>query len=49
MDSVTLAKVIRWNTDVTRLQGNVFFENSVMLFELPEAGRNLTPTAAQAA
>ena len=40
LDSVTLAKVIRWNTDVTGLQGNVFFDKSVMLFEAPEAGAN---------
>src|SRR4029453_16859579 len=46
VDSVTLAKVIRWNTDVTGLQGNVFFDKSVMLFEAPEAGANLTLTAA---
>jgi hypothetical protein len=46
VDSVTLAKVIRWNTDVTGLQGNVFFDKSVMLFEAPEAGANLTLRAA---
>jgi len=45
VDSVTLAKVIRWNTDITGLQGNVFFDKSVMLFEAPEAGANLTLTA----
>ena len=43
---MTLAKVIRWNTDVTGLQGNVFFDKSVMLFEAPEAGANVTLTAA---
>jgi peroxidase len=46
VDSVTLAKVIRWNTDVTGLQGNVFFDKSVMLFEAPEAGANVTLRAA---
>jgi hypothetical protein len=46
LDKVTLAKVIRWNTDVTGLQGNVFFDKSVMLFEAPEAGANVTLAAA---
>ena len=44
--TVTLAKVIRWNTDVTGLQGNVFFDKSVMFFEAPEAGAHVTLTAA---
>jgi len=46
LDSVTLAKVIRWNTDVTGLQGNVFFDKSVMVFEAPDAGANVTLAAA---
>jgi peroxidase len=46
LDSLTLAKVIRWNTDVTGLQGNVFFDKSVMLFEVPDAGANMTLAAA---
>lgn len=46
IDKVTLAKVIRWNTDVTGLQGNVFFDKSVMLFEAPEAGAHVSLTAA---
>jgi len=45
LDSVTLAKVIRWNTDVTGLQGNVFFDKSVMLFETPDSGANITLAA----
>jgi peroxidase len=46
VDKVTLAKVIRWNTDVTGLQGNVFFDKSVMLFEAPDAGANVSLVAA---
>jgi hypothetical protein len=43
---VTLAKVIRWNTGVTGLQGNVFFDKSVLFFEAPAAGANVSLTAA---
>jgi peroxidase len=45
LDTVTLAKVIRWNTDVTGLQENVFFDKSVMAFGGPVAGANFTLTA----
>jgi peroxidase len=41
LDAVSLSKVIRWNTGVTGLQGNVFFEKSVSDSENPAAGANL--------
>ena len=43
---MTLANVIRWNTDVTGLQDNVFFDKSVLIFEAPEAGANVSLVAA---
>ena len=46
VDAVTLAKVIRWNTDVTGLQGNVFFDKAVLFFEAPDAGARVSLTAA---
>ncbi|HVK09925.1 MAG TPA: peroxidase family protein [Gemmataceae bacterium] len=46
LEKVTLAKVIRWNTDVTGIQDNVFFDKSVVVFQAPDAGANVTLTAA---
>jgi peroxidase len=46
LETVTLAKVIRWNTDVTGIQDNVFFDKSVVVFRAPDAGANVTLTAA---
>jgi peroxidase len=46
LDKVTLAKVIRWNTDVTGLQGNVFFDKSVDFFQAPDGGANVSLSVA---
>ena len=43
---MTLAQVIRWNTGVTDLQDNVFFDKSVLVFEASDAGANVTLRAA---
>jgi peroxidase len=42
LDSISLGKIIRLNYNVTGLQGNVFFDKSVMIIEAPDAGSNLT-------
>lgn len=42
---VTLANVIRWNTNVTGLQDNVFFDKSVLIFEAPAVGSNISVIA----
>jgi peroxidase len=46
VEHVSLSKVIKWNTGVTGLQSNVFFDKSVMIFEAPDAGANVTLGAA---
>jgi hypothetical protein len=46
LDGVTLAQVIRWNTGVTNLQDNVFFDKSVLIYEAPDAGANVSVIAA---
>jgi peroxidase len=40
LDAVSLSKVIRWNTSITHLQKNVFFEKSVSDSEDQAAGAN---------
>ncbi|MBA2117808.1 peroxidase family protein [Bremerella alba] len=42
LEEVTLANIIRWNTDVQNIQDNVFFEESVLILEAPEAGANVS-------
>ena len=41
LDNLTLSKVIRRNTNITNLQDNVFFDDSVLIFEAPDAGANV--------
>jgi hypothetical protein len=38
LDSLTLAKVIQWNTGVRDIQNNVFFDESVMFYQVTERG-----------
>lgn len=45
LDTVTLANIIRWNTNVVGLQDNVFFDKSVLIFEAPDAGANVSLVA----
>lgn len=45
LDEVKLSNIIRWNTGVRRIQDNVFFEDSVLIFEAPEAGANVSLVA----
>ncbi len=45
IDNVSLANVIRWNTGVHGLQDNVFFDRSVLLFEAPDDGANISVVA----
>ncbi|REK06719.1 MAG: LEPR-XLL domain-containing protein [Planctomycetota bacterium] len=40
LEQVTLAKIIQWNTGVTDLQDNVFFDPSVLVYEVPAAHRS---------
>jgi len=42
---VTLANVIRWNTNVTGLQDNVFFDKSVLIYKAPQGGSNISVVA----
>lgn len=42
MDNVTLANIIRWNSGVTNIQDNVFFDRSVLVFQAPRTGANVT-------
>jgi peroxidase len=46
LDRVTLSQVIRWNTGITSLQDNVFFDKSVIVLRGPDAGANVTLVAA---
>lgn len=45
LEDVSLANIIRWNTGVTGLQDNVFFDRSVLIFEAPDAGSNVSVVA----
>lgn len=45
IDNVSLANVIRMNTGATGLQDNVFFDRSVLFFEAPDAGSNISVIA----
>jgi hypothetical protein len=38
LDRVSLARVIRWNTHITHIQDNVFFEDSVRFVAAPDDG-----------
>jgi hypothetical protein len=49
LDRLTLSQVIRLNTGVTNLQDNVFFEDSVLIFEANEDGANVTLRVADGA
>lgn len=42
IDNVSLANVIRWNTGVQHIQDNVFFDKSVLIYEAPDAGANVS-------
>ena len=42
---MTLSDVIRWNTGITNIQDNVFFDRSVLIFEAPERGANISVVA----
>src|SRR5262245_4099891 len=42
LDKVSLSQVIRWNTGISNIQDNVFFDRSVMVFEAPAAGANVS-------
>jgi hypothetical protein len=45
INTVTLGKVITWNTGATGLQDNVFFDRSVLFFDAGEAGSNISLVA----
>jgi hypothetical protein len=45
LDQVTLAQVIKWNTGIFNIQDNVFFDRSVLVFEAPEEGANVSVVA----
>ena len=38
----TLAQLIRWNTGIVNIQDNVFFDRSVIVFEAPDDGANVS-------
>jgi len=42
LETVTLANIIRWNTGVSNIQDNVFFESSVLIVEAPESGASVS-------
>jgi hypothetical protein len=46
LDDLTLSDVIRMNTGISNIQENVFFDRSVMIFEAPEAGTNVSVISA---
>ncbi len=46
LQTVSLANVIRWNTNLTHIQDNVFFDRSVMVQEAPDAGAKVALVAA---
>jgi peroxidase len=39
---VTLSQIIRWNTNITRIQDNVFFDSSVLVFRAAASGSNVS-------
>lgn len=41
LDNLSLSKIIRLNTNITNLQDNVFFDDSVLIFEARDAGANV--------
>lgn len=45
VNSVTLGKIIQWNTNATGLQDNVFFDRSVLFVKAPEGGSNISVIA----
>ncbi|MCI0638935.1 MAG: peroxidase family protein [Gemmataceae bacterium] len=45
MEDVTLANIIRWNTQIFNIQDNVFFDRSVIVIEAPDEGANLSVVA----
>jgi peroxidase len=45
LDTVSLSNIIKWNTGITDLQDNVFFERSVLIYEAPDAGSNVSLVA----
>jgi hypothetical protein len=42
IDKVSLSQIIKWNTGVVNLQENVFFDRSVLVFEAPDSGSNVS-------
>jgi hypothetical protein len=45
INDVTLANIIRWNTNINNIQDNVFFDPSVLVFKVPDGGANISLTA----
>ncbi|MCI0380799.1 MAG: peroxidase family protein [Gemmataceae bacterium] len=45
MEDVSLANIIRWNTQIFNIQDQVFFDRSVIVFEAPDAGSNISLVA----
>jgi hypothetical protein len=45
LEQLTLAQVIKRNTGIVNLQDNVFFDRSVLVFEAPAEGANVTLAA----
>jgi hypothetical protein len=46
LDDLKLSDVIRRNTGISNIQEHVFFDRSVMVFEAPEAGTNVSVISA---
>jgi hypothetical protein len=46
INDVTLANVIRWNTNIVNIQDNVFFDRSVLFYKAPEGGSNVSVVTA---
>jgi hypothetical protein len=42
MDNVTLSRIIQWNTDITNIQDNVFYDPSVLFYRVSDQARSLT-------
>lgn len=40
MDHVTLSQIIKWNTDITDIQDNVFYDPSVLFHQVSDRGRS---------
>ncbi len=47
LDNVSLANLIRWNTGITNIQDHVFFDKSVLIFEAPKGGANVSVVVRQ--